>query len=141
VLPAFAITRVGKGWLATYNLRALEGQVGGEEEPELIRNFNEQEVNLEDILPQNPAPGTWTAFGPESAAAYTNRLGNLALMKNKENALSGNEEFAYKRKRYAESDFELTKSIATLASWSPQAIEERQTNLANLAVKTWPATV
>jgi hypothetical protein len=62
-------------------------------------------------------------------------------MKNKENALSGNEEFAYKRKRYAESDFELTKSIATLASWSPQAIEERQTNLANLAVKTWPATV
>lgn len=138
---AFAIAKVGKGWLARYYLQALERQSGGKDEPELIPNANEEEVNLEHVLPQNPAAGTWTAFDPESAAAYTNRLGNLALMRNKENSLSGNEEFPDKKKRYTNSDFILTKSIAGLSGWDPQAIEDRQSKLANLAVKTWPATV
>jgi uncharacterized protein DUF1524 len=138
---AFAIAKVGKGWLARYYLQALERQATGKEEPELVPNTNEEEVNLEHVLPQNPAPGTWTEFDPESAAAYTNRLGNLALMKNKENSLSGNEEFKDKKKRYTNSDFLLTKSIAGLSGWEPQAIENRQLKLANLAAKTWPATV
>ncbi len=138
---AFAIAKVGKGWLARYYLQALERQARGEQDPELVPNPNEEEVNLEHVLPQNPAPGTWTAFDPESAAAYTNRMGNLALMRNKENSLSGSEEFADKKKRYSNSDFKLTSSIANSAAWDPQTIEDRQSKLASLAVKTWPATV
>ncbi len=137
----FAIARVGKGWLARYYLQALERQSRGEPEPELIPNTNEEEVNLEHVLPQNPEPGTWTGFDAESIGTYTSRLGNLTLMKNKENSLSGNEDFADKKKRYSKSDFQLTSSICSAAIWNSQAIEERQARLAILAVKTWPATV
>jgi hypothetical protein len=138
---AFAIAKVGKGWLARYYLQALERQARGEHDPELVPNPNEEEVNLEHILPQNPTPGAWSTFDPESGSAYTNRIGNLALMRNKENSLSGNEEFGDKKKRYSKSDFMLTSSIANSSTWDPQAIEDRQSKLAGLAVKTWPATV
>jgi hypothetical protein len=134
----FSSARVSKAYLARYYLNVLERQAKGEKEPELVPNSNEAQVNLEHVLPQNPAPGSWPAFDEDARAAYTYRLGNLALMKVSENSESGAEEFADKKKRYAKSEFQLTKEISSSSAWTDAEIEKRQQEMAGLAVAAWP---
>ena len=50
----FAVATVSKPILARYYLMALERQARGESQPEFIPNPNEEQINLEHILPQNP---------------------------------------------------------------------------------------
>lgn len=134
----FANAKVSKAYLARYYLHALERQKIGEKEPELVPNANEAEVNLEHVLPQNPQAGTWTNFDDDARSAFTYRLGNLALMKVTENVQAGTEEFAAKKNRFAKSNFLLTKMIASSADWNTKEIENRQKELATLAIAAWP---
>jgi len=124
--------------LARYYLNVLEKQKGGEKEPELVPNANEAEVNLEHVLPQNPSAATWVAFDEDARSAFTHRLGNLALMKVSSNSESGTEEFPEKKKRYAKSGFLLTKIIGSYSAWTGKEIEDRQSQLAALALGAWP---
>lgn len=135
---AFAVAKVSKAYLARYYLNALERQAVGEKEPELVPNANEAEVNLEHVLPQNPPAGTWTGFDDEARATFTHRIGNMALMKVSENSDSGTEDFADKKKRYAKSNFKLTQQIAKYSAWTGTEIDDRQAELATIAVATWP---
>jgi len=59
---AFATARVTKSDIARYYLRAIERQMAGENEPELVPNDNAEQVNLEHVLPRNPATGTGRPF-------------------------------------------------------------------------------
>jgi uncharacterized protein with ParB-like and HNH nuclease domain len=138
---AFATAKVSKALLARYYLHVLERQELGQKEPELVPNTNEAEVNLEHVLPQNPSPGSWVGFDADARVAHTYRIGNLALMKVSDNAESGTEEFAEKKKRYLKSSFTLTKMIAASAEWTPSGIDSRQNKLAALAVKAWPQKI
>jgi hypothetical protein len=134
----FGNARVSKGSLARYYLNVLERQAIGEAEPELVPNTNEAEINLEHVLPQNPTDGTWAKFDLDARSAFTNRIGNLALMKMSENSEAGVEEYADKKKRYAKSNYTLTKGIAGYSNWTSTEIEARQKQLAILAVAAWP---
>jgi hypothetical protein len=139
----FATVTVSKVALARYYLRVLERQASGETEPELVPNPNEEEINLEHILPQTLTK-EWKHFDAESARSYVKRIGNLALMRKSGNDDVGNEKFADKAKIYKKSELELTKSILTYAKqgeWQKESIEERQQKLAELAVKAWPNKV
>jgi hypothetical protein len=136
-LTSFASARVSKAYLARYYLQALERQALGEAQPELVPNMNANEVNLEHVLPQNPS-SAWGTIEAEVADAFFNRLGNLALMKQKVNSEIGNTGFDEKKKVFADSQFELTKKIASNDHWLPSNIETRQSELAALAIKTWP---
>ncbi|HEY6767273.1 MAG TPA: HNH endonuclease family protein [Candidatus Sulfotelmatobacter sp.] len=134
----FANAKISKAYLARYYLNVLEKQKAGEKEPELVPNANEAEVNLEHVLPQNPSSGTWAAFDEDARSAFTHRLGNLALMKVSDNTQSGTEEFSDKKQRYAKSNFVLTKMIADYTDWTSKEIEDRQRQLATLALAAWP---
>lgn len=135
---AFAIARVPRAATARYYLQVLEREAKGESEPEFVPNPDESEINLEHVLPQNPKKGTWTKFTDEMRAAYTNRIGNLALFKRSENRGFGNDEFADKKANLAASSYHLTSEIGRSSDWRPTEIEARQTLLAKLAVKAWP---
>jgi hypothetical protein len=50
---------------------------------------------MEHILPQNPGP-EWGTIDPETAAAYSKRIGNLVLLPAKSNAALGNNDFKTK---------------------------------------------
>jgi hypothetical protein len=128
---------VSKAYLARYYLQALERQETGEAQPELVPNTNSNEVNLEHVLPQNPSPA-WGQIEDELADAFFNRLGNLALMKQKINSDIGNAGFDAKKGALADSQFELTKKIAVNDNWTTANIETRQNELAVLAIKAWP---
>jgi hypothetical protein len=59
-------------------------------------------------------------------------------MKQKINSDIGNAGFDAKKGALADSQFELTKRIATNDNWMPANIETRQAELATLAIKAWP---
>jgi len=132
----FSTCRVTKASLARYYLRALELCNRGEAEPEFVPNEDQSEVNLEHVLPENPAKG-WT-IKPDIAAAYYKRLGNLVLLKATPNSVIGNEPFVAKRSELSKSTYKLTEAAGNVADWGVDEIEARQKKLAEIAVKTWP---
>jgi hypothetical protein len=133
----FETARVTKASLARYYLLALERGTAGTKEPELVPNANEEEVNLEHILPKNATPSDWPAFGPDERRAFAERLGNMALLKKSENTKIGNKPYAVKKPVLAASALSLTKAAGTPADWTSAEIESRQRDLANKAVAVW----
>ena len=136
-LTSFSSARVSKAYLARYYLQALERQASGECQPELVPNTDANEVNLEHVPPQNPSI-EWGKIEDEVADAFYNRLGNLALLKQKINSDIGNAGFAVKKVVLANSQFVLTKKIAANENWVTTNIENRQAEMAALAIKAWP---
>jgi hypothetical protein len=134
----FAIARVSKHFLARYYLRALEMQVAGASEPELVPNTDQEVINLEHVLPQKPS-SAWSHIDPELVGDYYKRIGNMALLKNSINAKAGNDGFRNKVSHYQASDYKLTSEVGDYSEWGPDQIKERQERLAKLAVQTWPS--
>ena len=137
---AFSEQRVSQAFLARYYLRALEQQAKGLDEPEFVPTDDEQVVNLEHVLPENPGRN-WPEFDADSASAYYKRLGNMTILQAKKNAIVGNGKFSDKRRAFKDSSFLLTSEVGKQTAWGPKQINQRQMNLAELAVKTWPLTV
>ncbi len=136
---AFATARVSQNYLARYYLRALELQIKKEAEPELIPNEDQELINLEHILPENPS-AEWDVE-EETASANHRRLGNLVLLQATPNSQIGNLPFKDKRPVLKESSFFLTKMVAEKKAWTIGEINARQKKLAELAVATWPMSV
>jgi hypothetical protein len=134
----FARARQTKAGIARYLQLALERSEIGEKEPELVPNANEDEVNLEHILPQRAKSSEWPEFAAEEVSQWANRLGNHCLMKKTQNAKLGNKAWSVKQPVLAASSFKLTKDAAKAIDWDANAIAARQEKLARLAVKTWP---
>lgn len=93
----FKIATVSQPKNARYYLSAIENYKRGEQYPELIVNLNPDSVNLEHILPQNPE-GNYPNFTDEQHASYYKRIGNLTLMKTKENNEFKSSKFSDKKK-------------------------------------------
>lgn len=132
----FAVATSSKSYLARYYLRALEQTAKSQPNPEFVPNANSDEVNLEHVLPLEPHKN-WTAFTEEQHKTMCSRLGNLALIKSKDNSIAGNAKFSEKKKKLAKSSLKLTKAIAKNKDWKGSDIVKRQKELATLAVKTW----
>ena len=135
---AFGTARVSKANLARYYLQALELKKVGTPQPELVPNPNPDEVNREHVLPKKLSAGWTSVFSSEEHAAFYRRIGNLSLLTQEENSGSGSDPFSVKKVVLAKSSFALTKMIGQEATWTRIEIERRQTELAKLAVKTWP---
>lgn len=133
---SFKTARSSKAFLARYYMTTLERAANGEENCELVPNENVAAVNLEHVLPENPE-ANWPHVEPDVAAAYSKRLGNLAILSTALNTEIGNKGFEDKRKMLAASQFKLTNSISGYTSWGPEEIDTRQAMLADLAVKAW----
>ena len=134
---SFRGATVSYAYLARYYLRVLERQFCGEDQPEWIPNPNQEEVNLEHVLPRSPSTA-WSALGPDVASAFAPRIGNLALMKERMNSLVANDGFEDKKPHLAASTYALTAKIGEEDEWGVEQIEARQARLAELAVAAWP---
>jgi hypothetical protein len=139
---AFALARVPKSNLARYYLIALENAKRGDSEPEFVPNANEDQVNLEHVLPKNASDADWGAsFTSDERKDWVFRLGNLTLLQKGPNGRIGSKPFSAKRPILAASAFELTSEIGAALDWKPSAIRERQERLAKLALQVWPRNV
>jgi hypothetical protein len=137
---AFAEARVSQNYLARYYLRSLELSAKLDPEPELVPN-EEQVINLEHVLPENPDAGEWPGIDPETAEAYYRRIGNMVLLQATRNSIIGNSSFAKKKEVLKDSAFILTAQVADYAAWGLEQIVTRQKLLARMAVATWPLRV
>ena len=137
---AFSEARVSQAYLARYYLRALELKAKRQNEPELIPSEDEQSVNLEHILPENPGD-SWPEIDNEIASAYYRRLGNMVILQAKKNSLIGNSTFSEKKAILKDSAFTLTVDVTKNSKWGPKEISDRQKQLAKLAVETWPSAI
>lgn len=134
---SFARLKVGQSKLARYYLDSLERHEMGEDDWELVPDDDTLRVNLEHIIPLN-FPKNWKHLSPETGAALYNRLGNMVLLNAKKNARLGDVGFDEKKKVFAASAFRLTKTVAKYPTWGEKEVDDRQSKLSKIAVKTWP---
>lgn len=134
-ISAFSVATVSKQALARYYLRMLE--IGNTKDSEFVPSQDPVQVNLEHVLPINPAGDWLNTWTPDDIKAYQRRLGNLALTQSKINSTIGNDSFSVKKIELAKSAFELTNSIAKQNRWDIAAIETRQSRMAEIAAKVW----
>ncbi|MDZ4179658.1 MAG: DUF262 domain-containing protein [Coriobacteriia bacterium] len=135
---AFKVASVTKANLARYYLIALEKGKRNEAEPEFVPNDNEEQVNLEHVLPKRARAADWgAAFDADERKEYLHRLGNLALLQKGPNGRIGNKSFSDKKVVLSGSGFQLTNEVSAETDWTKRAIGDRQARLAALAVKVW----
>lgn len=135
---AAATAKVSAARLARYYLRSLEMAAKGEAEPWFMPQDDPNVINLEHVLPRKPE-GNWPAFTEDEVKIKTTRLGNLALMRATGNSDLKSASFAEKKDAYADSPYALTAEIAGVNDWTSDEIDNRQAQLARLAVKAWPS--
>ncbi len=136
---SFATVRVTSTRLARYYLRALEQSDTAE--PEMVPNSDEEEVNLEHVLPRAAMSSSWPGFSADEIPEWASRLGNLVLLKKSQNERLGNKPYEEKLPVLRASDLKTTKLAAVDGPWSREAIEKRQAALAELALRVWPMSV
>ena len=134
----FKIASVSKAKLARYYLSAIENHKRGNEHPELLVNTNPDAVNLEHILPEKDNDNNYSGFTEEEKKTFLRKIGNLTLMKTKENNDFKSSEFSIKKDKFNESELWITKMIAdNYVEWNVENIKDRQSQLADLAIETW----
>ncbi len=134
----FAKARTSNGPNARYFLRALQGVIDSDSEPQYLINEDPKAITLEHILPKKPESGTWTEFQEETRRHYTSRIGNLCLLQQTPNSSMPNVCFASKKPFFKDSEFSLTSDLAKIDDWTPAKIETRQAAMSELAIKAWP---
>jgi hypothetical protein len=102
-------------------------------------------VSVEHVLPQRPAiDSQWKQAFPtkEVHAHYVHRLGNLVLLSRGKNSQAENFDFEHKKRQYfctegGISSFRLTTQVIRHKEWTPEIIEQRQTELISHLKKLW----
>lgn len=135
---AFSNARSSKADYARYYLRALECGFSEEKQPWYIINDDQSDITLEHILPKNREKGGWNEFNEEDFNKFSKRLGNLCLLQKDTNSTINNDSFVNKKPVFCNSPLHFTKNVSTYESWGPNEIENRQSLMADCAIKTWP---
>ncbi len=106
---------------------------------EQITNPDAKQLTLEHVLPQN-LTSTWRAafskdVNPED---YIYRIGNLTLLTTKVNRDAANVSFAEKKRTALNnSNLAINHEFSSFNQWGSQEIEQRQTQLAKVALQVW----
>ncbi|WP_309231763.1 DUF1524 domain-containing protein [Nocardia sp. SYP-A9097] len=117
------------------------------EHPEPV-DFVNAKLTIEHVLPQQPGPEWLTALAVGIADGETpqdvherlvHTLGNLTLTA--ENSKLSNHPFERKQDLLAGSHLEMNRRIAATSTWGVAEIAARADELADQAIKLWPAPI
>jgi uncharacterized protein with ParB-like and HNH nuclease domain len=135
---AFAQYRTKKSAIARYLFQSLEDYDSGTDERKVTPD--EKVFDIEHIIPRHDR-SAWD-LTPDKADDLCYRLGNMAIMRRKDNSLGRSAAYAVKRPFYeATESYQLTKAVAEKfpgPKWGEDEVKERQRDLASLAVKCFP---
>ncbi len=135
---AFSRIQIRKSHIARYLLRSLEQQMKEDPNPDWVVNDDQQIINLEHVLPQQPSQ-SWSGISEDDADSNYRRIGNLVLLRAGTNSILGNAGFEEKRSAYQESStYITTQMVLDYDNWGLTEIADRQARLAKEAVKVWP---
>jgi uncharacterized protein with ParB-like and HNH nuclease domain len=126
----FSQTSVSRRDSARYILRELELNKRRTRELEVAPPSR---VQVEHIYPQTPlADERWNNHN-----SMLNRIGNLTLLDRRLNASIKNGNFLLKRPSYQQSELVITNELVNYEEWSSVSVENRQMEMANIAVSIW----
>lgn len=123
-------TKRGKK-LVRYILVKIENQLSGDDE-----DYELSPATIEHILPENPEPDWMTNFPHSIQDSLVYRLGNYTLLEDDKNRECASKNFSVKKGVYATSQYKMTNLI-TQNDWTPIALEDRQSKLADYASAVW----
>ncbi|WP_217999673.1 DUF262 domain-containing protein [Thauera butanivorans] len=100
-------------------------------------DFESATYNLEHILPESPSDA-WSHIEESKQDRLTYRLGNMTPLETTVNRDIGNLPYEQKRQAYENSDFQITRAVAThYDEWTEAKVIARQTQLAKAATAIW----
>lgn len=137
---AFANEQASKLSLARYYLLAIEKRIRGETNPAIVELDMQRNIQALHLLPRvtSRALDQWPAFREDEANQWASRLGNIVLVSTDQAREIRGASWDQVVGRLSDSQFATTRMAATAGEWTPDAIRDRQTELARLAVETWP---
>lgn len=95
-------------------------------------------LDMEHIYPETDGKDWPPAGDPEYVPELDRqRLGNLTLLHLTRNRAQKNSGFSKKQKVYASSSIEITKEVAVYKAWTLASIKDRQSKLAQIAIRAW----
>jgi len=110
----------------------IERQVSG-----TAFDADSKSYSIEHVLPEHP-DDSWATFSDDQADRCLYRLGNMTPLSAGVNRGVGNGAYAEKSAVYAQSEFEITRRIASENdSWNPDRVATRQTWMAAQATAIW----
>lgn len=131
-----------RGKYKAYLFERLENH-GTIETKDVYTHLDNKVYTIEHIMPQHLTPAWTRALGPNSAeihSTWLHRLANLTLSGYNPNL--SNKTFAEKRDAaeggYKASGLKMNQRIAQKETWGLTELEERNHELAVLALKIWP---
>jgi hypothetical protein len=106
---------------------------------EMVTNPNAKSVTLEHVLPQNFGLPWKSAFSKDvDPSEFVYRIGNLTLLQKKINSEAANKSFKEKRRIALDrSVLPINKMFSTFTTWGDVEIENRQADLAKIALEIW----
>ncbi len=134
---AFEVATVSQPKFARYYLRSIERVLNNEAEPHHIPSDDPSSITLEHVLPLKPE-ANWPDWSEEEVKAFSKRIGNMALLRASLNSTLKSKSFADKRDTLKASPYATTSMIGEYSSWLSDDIRDRQTKLAEHALKAWP---
>jgi hypothetical protein len=100
-------------------------------------DLDSETFGIEHVLPQHPELG-WEHFSEEEIDSLVYRIGNMTLLAKGANKDIANKPYTIKQPVLAQSSFGLTKRLAEEnTEWTPARIEQRQKQMAKLALTVW----
>ena len=102
--------------------------------------LSESNCSVEHVLPKGEEHWDgWSGFGESDPSEWVHRIGNLTLTGKADNRPGGkfNGSFERKSEVYGDSSVAITRDLVERKSWSPADIEDRQREIAKLAVRVW----
>ena len=102
-------------------------------------SINERRYSIDHVLPISTQHLSHWDFSSKEHTDNVYLIGNQALLSEAENKPGNafNQSFERKKEIFETSFIDTTRSIAEIADWSPEAIAERQANIAEKAAKVW----
>jgi uncharacterized protein with ParB-like and HNH nuclease domain len=94
---------------------------------------DESKLTVEHILPEEP-DNHWCEYFGENYAVFNQRLGNMALVSSQDNMAQ--EPFSDKRPKISQTKYQIN-DINSYSDWDEDAINSRQSDLADIAVLLW----
>lgn len=132
---------------ARYCLEQIEMHKHGAHDE--LQVLGADDVHVEHIIPQKIKTkkskdefGDWITYLGDKAEMlhpkYVSRIGNLTIFAGALNIGASNNPFLKKKQAYKESSIKLTQDLLKLSQFKFKNVEQRSSDLAEIAVKLWP---
>ena len=106
--------------------------------------YEHKVLSIEHVLPQTPsADSVWLNWfpDPDQREFWTHRLANLVLLSRRKNTQARNFDFERKKNQYFQkkgvATFAITSQALSIPEWTPEVLEERQSNLIGKLKSEW----